>query len=132
MREIIEREFEQRRFQGVVIALPWIPASRSTCWLPRRAGKTLGEGQDARRRQAGTASLGPQKSGDGRSHVTRRFPQLTSWEDATSGPTLKQLERFARAIITSTLEGQTLHRDAFRLLGCSRMDPFNEIAAVLA
>jgi hypothetical protein len=41
-------------------------------------------------------------------------------------------KRFARAIITSTIEGQTLHRNAFRLPRCSRMETFRDIAAVLA
>ena len=35
--------------------------------------------------------------------------------------------RFARALVESTLEGQTLYRDAFRMLGVKKKETFNNI-----
>ena len=36
--------------------------------------------------------------------------------------------RFANALVVSTLEGQTLYRDAFRMLGVSKTETFNNLA----
>ena len=41
-------------------------------------------------------------------------------------------KRFARALFESTLEGNTLYRDAMRMLGVSKMKTFNELGRTLS
>ena len=44
---------------------------------------------------------------------------------------LRVSKSFARAVVTSTLEGQTLYRDAFQMLGFKKLSTFNELASRL-
>ena len=39
--------------------------------------------------------------------------------------------RFAQTLVASTLEGRTLYRDAFRMLGISKPGTFNELGRTL-
>jgi len=57
-----------------------------------------------------------------------RLPKLSEWEAGELQPTLRQLEDFARAVLSSTLEGQTLFQDAFRMLGVRKTSTFYEAA----
>lgn len=41
-------------------------------------------------------------------------------------------KRFARALVESTLEGQTLYRDAMRMLGVSKVETFKELGRSLS
>jgi len=61
-----------------------------------------------------------------------RLRRLAARVDAGGGDfyrtTLSRVgKRFARAVVESTLEGQTLYRDAFRMLGVSKTETFNTI-----
>ena len=40
-------------------------------------------------------------------------------------------KRFARSLVASTLEGRTLYRDAFQMLGIAKTGTFNELGRSL-
>lgn len=55
-------------------------------------------------------------------------PATTSGGDFYNTLALRAGKRFLTALVTSTLEGNTLFRDAYRLLGVQNANTFNEIA----
>ncbi len=55
----------------------------------------------------------------------------TSGGDFYLATSARVSRRFARAVVLSTLEGQTLYRDAFRMLGLSKVDTFNRLGREL-
>ncbi len=61
-------------------------------------------------------ALGDQGAGGGNFHLTEAA---------------RVSRRFARAIISSTLEGQTLYRDAFRMLGISKWETFRDFGQTI-
>lgn len=67
----------------------------------------------------------------------RRARQHAASRDSGSGGNfynttpVRTSRRFARAVITSTFEGQTLYKDALRMLGTRRVSTFNDLASHL-
>ncbi len=65
----------------------------------------------------------------------RRLANLrrpSSGGDFYTTTAVRYSRRFARALVESTMEGHTLYRDAFRMLGISKTETFNELGRSLA
>ena len=72
-----------------------------------------------------------------RQEYNTELARLRSFERSSGGSfyetqTARVGRRFAEAVIASTLEGRTLYRDAFRMLGFSRPSVFRKFAERLA
>lgn len=61
----------------------------------------------------------------------RKLPRGSSGGDFYRSEAVRVSRRFAKALVGSTLEGSTLYTDAFRLLGISKTQTFNEFSASL-
>lgn len=76
------------------------------------------DGATFRAAYAAEAAPTPGGGGDGGGNFYKTLPIRVS-------------KRFARAVVVSTLEGQTLYRDAFRMLGLKRTATFEGLASNL-
>ncbi|MCY4301260.1 MAG: hypothetical protein OXC68_05925 [Aestuariivita sp.] len=60
-------------------------------------------------------------------HLSQRSKQGGSGGDFYRTTLARVSRRFVQALVVSTLEGQTLYRDAFRMLGISKTETFNNL-----
>ncbi|MCS6894791.1 MAG: hypothetical protein NZZ60_01405 [Bacteroidia bacterium] len=61
-------------------------------------------------------------------HLQKQERSATEGGDFYRTLTLRTGRRFAEAVVTSTLEGYTLLRDALRMLGIRKVGTFNKLA----
>ncbi len=59
------------------------------------------------------------------------LPKRTGGGDFYVSTVARYNRRFTRALVESTLEGRTLYRDAYRLLGISKTETFNQLGRTL-
>jgi Zn-dependent peptidase ImmA (M78 family) len=80
-----------------------------------------------------TGALGRQRFSQAYNQEVERVSEIpkSSGGDFYLTQAARVSKRFARALVVSTLEGQTLHRDAFRLLGFSKLETFHELGRSL-
>ena len=57
----------------------------------------------------------------------RAFDRRSGGGDFYRTTSARVSRRFARALVVSTIEGQTLYRDAFRMLGISKTSTFSNL-----